>query len=266
MYHGEVVATRRRFDSRLLLAHLARLDRLTADAKVDAFAGDFEAALGRFGEGSEAPEVTPPPERKKKNPRTVVQAVQGGGRAGGVAMPRVRWQVPRAGRGADRGRLPVARQPARADGRRTPVFRQDAARIRRVRCGGGRRTAVRRVRCGRGQLVVDRAAGAGRRSERLALCRVKGLAPRARGGPREWWAVTGSNRRPSRCKRDALPTELTARARPDRRTRRLGGRRGGVNLGRAVYRAKALRPACPHPAPARRKSARPLRRRDRSAR
>ena len=29
-----------------------------------------------------------------------------------------------------------------------------------------------------------------------------------------WWAVTGSNRRPSRCKRDALPTELTARMRP----------------------------------------------------
>ena len=27
----------------------------------------------------------------------------------------------------------------------------------------------------------------------------------------KWWAVTGSNRRPSRCKRDALPTELTAR-------------------------------------------------------
>src|SRR5687768_3878981 len=29
---------------------------------------------------------------------------------------------------------------------------------------------------------------------------------------RDWWAVTGSNRRPSRCKRDALPTELTAQA------------------------------------------------------
>jgi hypothetical protein len=28
-----------------------------------------------------------------------------------------------------------------------------------------------------------------------------------------WWAVTGSNRRPSRCKRDALPAELTARDR-----------------------------------------------------
>ena len=26
----------------------------------------------------------------------------------------------------------------------------------------------------------------------------------------KWWAVTGSNRRPSRCKRDALPAELTA--------------------------------------------------------
>ena len=32
-----------------------------------------------------------------------------------------------------------------------------------------------------------------------------------RGGT-GWWAVTGSNRRPSRCKRDALPTELTALA------------------------------------------------------
>src|SRR5215470_18257614 len=32
------------------------------------------------------------------------------------------------------------------------------------------------------------------------------------GGLNEgWWAVTDSNRRPSRCKRDALPTELTAR-------------------------------------------------------
>jgi hypothetical protein len=28
-----------------------------------------------------------------------------------------------------------------------------------------------------------------------------------------WWAVTDSNRRPSRCKRDALPAELTARDR-----------------------------------------------------
>ena len=67
-YHGEVVATRHRFDSRLLLAHLARLDRLTADTKVEAFAGDFEAALDRFGEGSDTPEVPPPPEKKKKTP------------------------------------------------------------------------------------------------------------------------------------------------------------------------------------------------------
>src|SRR5215813_3029355 len=36
-----------------------------------------------------------------------------------------------------------------------------------------------------------------------------------------WWAMTGSNRRPSRCKRDALPTELIARP-IDRRLRRDG--------------------------------------------
>ena len=42
------------------------------------------------------------------------------------------------------------------------------------------------------------------RPERL---RTKLIAPTAWC---EWWAVTVSNRRPSRCKRDALPTELTA--------------------------------------------------------
>lgn len=55
-YHGEEVATRRRYDSRLLLAHLARLDRLTADARTNAFAEDFEAALDRFARGEEQPE------------------------------------------------------------------------------------------------------------------------------------------------------------------------------------------------------------------
>jgi spermidine synthase len=34
---------------------------------------------------------------------------------------------------------------------------------------------------------------------------------------RKWWVVTGSNRRHSRCKRDALPTELTTRKRIYRR-------------------------------------------------
>ena len=58
-YHGEVVASRRRYDGRLLLAHLARLDRLTRDVRVEEFAEDFEAALGRFGEGSDAPEQAP---------------------------------------------------------------------------------------------------------------------------------------------------------------------------------------------------------------
>lgn len=54
MYHGEVVATRRRYDARLLLAHLARLDRLCGDARTEAFASDFEAALARFAQGEEA--------------------------------------------------------------------------------------------------------------------------------------------------------------------------------------------------------------------
>src|SRR3546814_262180 len=36
------------------------------------------------------------------------------------------------------------------------------------------------------------------------------LAPTRDRKEGSWWALTGSNRRPSRCKRDALPTELSA--------------------------------------------------------
>ena len=89
-YHGEVVATRRRFDSRLLLAHLARLDRLTADARVDAFADDFEAALARFGEGSDAPEVPPPQAPAKKTPGQW-------SRRSKAAAARAAWPCPECG-------------------------------------------------------------------------------------------------------------------------------------------------------------------------
>lgn len=41
-YHGEEVATRRRFDSRLLLAHLARLDRIESTNQIYKVAAEFE--------------------------------------------------------------------------------------------------------------------------------------------------------------------------------------------------------------------------------
>lgn len=58
-YHGEEVATRTRYSDRLLLAHLARLDRLTANARTHAFAEDFEGALERFAAGEDEPAVCP---------------------------------------------------------------------------------------------------------------------------------------------------------------------------------------------------------------
>ena len=47
-YHGEVVATRRRYDSRLLLAHLARLDRLAGREDVAALALRFDDLIEAF--------------------------------------------------------------------------------------------------------------------------------------------------------------------------------------------------------------------------
>ena len=53
-YHGEEIATRTRYSDRLLLAHLARLDKHAADARTNAFAEDWDGAIARFAAG-EAP-------------------------------------------------------------------------------------------------------------------------------------------------------------------------------------------------------------------
>lgn len=55
LYHGEVVATRRRYSDRLLLAHLARLDKLCSDAEVAQFADSFDDALARYAAGEDRP-------------------------------------------------------------------------------------------------------------------------------------------------------------------------------------------------------------------
>lgn len=52
-YHGEVVATRRRFDTRLLLAHLARLDRLAEREDTATLAGAFDAVIDAFEDADE---------------------------------------------------------------------------------------------------------------------------------------------------------------------------------------------------------------------
>jgi len=50
-YHGEEIARRRRYDSRLLLAHLARLDKAEDRDEVREVAEDFDAALERLRRG-----------------------------------------------------------------------------------------------------------------------------------------------------------------------------------------------------------------------
>jgi hypothetical protein len=47
-YHGEEVATRTRYDARLLLAHLGRLDRLETRPGVNRAGQEFDARLARL--------------------------------------------------------------------------------------------------------------------------------------------------------------------------------------------------------------------------
>jgi len=70
-YHGEAVATRTRYDARLLLAHLGRLDRLARDYAASDAAADFEIGLDELCGGDEIAFVA-------------VAPAQGAGRARGT--------------------------------------------------------------------------------------------------------------------------------------------------------------------------------------
>lgn len=58
-YHGEEVATRRRYSDRLLLAHLARLDRLETREDVAATLPLLDAQIEALRRGEELPEALP---------------------------------------------------------------------------------------------------------------------------------------------------------------------------------------------------------------
>jgi hypothetical protein len=64
-YHGEVVATRRRYDSRLLLAHLARLDKIAEQVPAQRGAARFGDILEAIGKGEDtAPLIATPTEEE----------------------------------------------------------------------------------------------------------------------------------------------------------------------------------------------------------
>ena len=79
-YHGEAVATRRRYDARLLLAHLGRLDRLARDYAASDAAADFEIGLDELSAEEEVTFVHCAPARAP-------DAAAGAGDAGRDGLP-----------------------------------------------------------------------------------------------------------------------------------------------------------------------------------
>ncbi len=64
----------------------------------------------------------------------------------------------------------------------------------------------------------------------------------------KWWVVTDSNRRHSRCKRDALPTELTTRRRAFSEAERdvQGGRMAGLIIFTGYLTSQSVIIPMPH--------------------
>ena len=85
-YHGEEVAKRRRYDPRLLLAHIGRLDRLAARSDVAALADDFDDALDALAAGEDLPE-TPGEELSPGQCNTRSMSPPAEGREGGQGGP-----------------------------------------------------------------------------------------------------------------------------------------------------------------------------------
>ena len=71
-YHGEHRGERRRFSDRLLLAHLARLDRMRGDQRIEALAEDFDGMILRLRRGQ-------PIEAETADPDAVGPAQEGRG-------------------------------------------------------------------------------------------------------------------------------------------------------------------------------------------
>ncbi|ASK89759.1 hypothetical protein [Sphingorhabdus sp. SMR4y] len=79
-YHGEVVGMRRRYDSRLLLAHLARLDRLAEQIPAQRGAARFGAMLEAIGKGEDtAPLIATPTEEELATLAGAAEALPGTG-------------------------------------------------------------------------------------------------------------------------------------------------------------------------------------------
>lgn len=113
VYHGEVVASRRRFSDRLLLAHLARLDRLCGDAEVADFADRFDEVLARYEAGEDRPARVPEPVAEVGQGDSSTSSGQAGvgvtGEGDGFLSPGQwsMWSTPAAGPEAVPPPLPV---------------------------------------------------------------------------------------------------------------------------------------------------------------
>ncbi|MEO1922466.1 MAG: hypothetical protein ABGW84_11360 [Sphingomonadaceae bacterium] len=107
-YHGEEVAKRRRYDGRLLLAHIGRLDRLSERAEVRALSDEFDAAMAAFGQGKELPGEALPAHHAAEDRASVSRHARDERGEGGEGEP----AAASGGEGADCGTSPAGAEPS----------------------------------------------------------------------------------------------------------------------------------------------------------
>ena len=166
-YHGEVVATRRRYDSRLLLAHLARLDRVAAREDAGALAERFDDVIAAFAdageEAGERGEVVLPPVEADAGEGAGEGAAERGERPSGPCNMRSMSPLPEEDEGADE----------EADGEVVPVLE---ARLRAMEAARPRRAPT----------LADQVAQHGltwRETDELELAQLEAFE----AGDEAWW-------------------------------------------------------------------------------
>ena len=259
-YHGAEIGHRRRYCSRLLLAHLARLDRRAEDPMAETFASRFDEILAQVGGAQIPADMRVDPEYDPYDSPLLSQPREDYAKqTGRMAVYADEAAQPKPEAGKKPGKIHFEESPiyakslAKAEARWDQWQSQTHATVDALLSTDQFMSSVDKPAAPCLSVADDFVEAPlqpeNHHAKEEPPMEFKSANPPISPAPKskrlrkipkpytvstlstwrghqsqltnaKWWAVRGSNPRPSRCKRDALPTELTAPFRSDPQTAR----------------------------------------------